>query len=184
MDKGSDGRGIYRAIYTNLWDDPDFRALPVEAKFVFLNIRTSPLSNMPCIFPFYVEPIEKQTGLSKKRIKKALDTLCHGQWIAIQDGILWVKNGLKYDPNISLRNPKHLEAIKKILLGLPKSKLIKDFCSYYGIDIPYDIPNREGMAYPMPITDTDTDTDTDTEPESESENEPDRVPLETLSTVG
>jgi len=161
VDKGSDGRGIYRAIYTNLWDDPDFRSLPIEAKFVFLNLRTSPLSNMPGIFIFYLEPIAKQTGFTKNRIKRALEVLCRGQWIVIEDGILWVKNALKYDPNISLRNPKHVEAIKKILLGLPKSKLVKDFCIYYGIDLPYAIPNREGMAYRMPITDTDTDTDTE-----------------------
>ena len=110
---------------------------------------------MPCLFPYYTEAIQKQTGLSKRFIKKALDTLCDTHWIAIQDGMVWVKNGLRYDPNISLKNPKHIEAIKKILLGLPKSKLVVDFCNYYKIDIPYvipyTIPNREAMAYPMPF---------------------------------
>lgn len=179
MDKGIDNRGVYRAIYTNLWDDPDFRSFPAEVKLVFLNIRTSPLSNMPCIYPFYVEAIEKQTGLQRKTIEKALDTLCNTRWIAIQDGIVWVRNGLRYDPNISLGNQLHLKAIKKILQGLPKSKLVSDFCAYYGIDLSYDIPNRDGMAYPMPITEPEPEPDTEPEPDPD----PDKVPLEPLQAI-
>jgi hypothetical protein len=118
---------------------------------------------MPCIYSFYVEAIEKQTGLTREAIKKALDTLCHTGWIAIQGGKVWVRNGLKWDPNISLNNEKQAKAIKKILLGLPKSQLVKDFCAYYKIEIPYDIPNREGMTYPMPFPETEPDTDTETE---------------------
>jgi len=176
MDKGPDSRGVYRAIYTNIWDDPDFRSLSPEAKLVFLNIRTSPLSNMPCIFSFYIEPIEKQAGLSRKVIQKALDALCRSRWIAIQDGLVWVRNGLKYDPNISLKNPKHVEAIKKILLGLPKSNLVMDFCDYYGIHIPYHIPNRNSITYPMPIPEPEPEPDPKTE--TEPEPEPIRVPSE------
>ena len=171
MDKGKDSRGLYRSIYNSIWDDPDFRSLSPEAKLVFLNIRTSPLSNMPGIFSFYIEAIEKHTGLPRKIIEEALETLCNAQWIAIQDGMVWVRNALRYDPNISLNNEKQRKAIQKILRGLPKSQLVVDFCRYYGIEIPYDIPNREGIAYPMPFPDPEPEP----EPEPNPEPEPDRL---------
>ncbi len=129
---------------------------------------------MPCIFPLYIEPIEKQTGLSRKVIEKALDALCDTRWITIDDGIVWVRNGLKFDPNISLKNENQVKAIKKNLLGLPKSKLVVDFCQYYGLEIPYEIASRKGMAYPMPTQEPEPEP----EPEKEPETEPDTVPSE------
>ncbi len=157
MNKGDDGRGIYRAIYTSLWDDPDFRKLSPETKLVFLNIRTSPLTNIPCIYNFYFEAIEKQTGLSKAIIKKSLDTLCHTLFIEIEDGIVWVRKGLKFDPNIILTNPKHTTAVKKIILSLPKLKIVKNFIDFYKLDIPYPIPyaNQEPKPKPEPEKEKD-----------------------------
>ncbi len=168
MGKSQNDRGMYRAIYVTLWDDPDFINLPPEIKLILLNLRTGPLTNMPCIYRFYREAIRKQTGYPSKVVDRALDTLSDTHWITIEEDIIWVRNALRYDPNIYLNNPKHIEAIKKIIMGLPKLKIVIDFCTYYGITIPYQIP------YPIPYgihTDTDTDTDTDTEKEEEEEEE-------------
>ncbi len=140
MGKSQDDRGVYRAIYVVLWDDPDFLKLPPDAKLVLLNLRTGPLSNMPCIYRFYREAIREQTGLTEKAVNKSLDTLCDTLWITVSDNLVWVRNALRYDPSIYLNNPKHIEAIKKVLIGLPKSKIVIDFCTYYKIDIPYEIP--------------------------------------------
>jgi len=164
IDKGLDGRGIYRAIYTSLWDDPDFRKLTPNEKLVFFNLRTSPLTNMPVIYPFYIEAIEKQTGLTKKIIQRAMDTLSDTQWIALQEGIVWVKKGLKFDPNIVLTNEKHFIAIKNIILSLPKLQIVRDFIDFYKIKIPYPIPSLKGIEYPMGYK----------EPEKEKEKEPEK----------
>ncbi len=145
--KKRDDRGVYRAIYRALWEDPDFQKLPPDAKLVFFNLRTGSLSNIPCLYRLYFEAIEEQTGLPRNRIQKALDTLCDTLWISIQDRIVWVKNALKYDPQFYLNNPKHIKAIQNILAGLPKSKIVIDFCTYYKLEIPYQIPN--GIGYPV-----------------------------------
>jgi len=172
VDKGLDGRGIYRAIYTSLWDDIDFRKLSPAEKLVFLNLRTSPLTNMPVIYPYYVEAIERQTGLDRDEILRALDTLSDSHWIAIQEGIVWVMRGLKFDPNIVLSNEKHLVAIKNIILALPKLQIVRDFIDFYKINIPYPIPSRIAYDIPHAIQDPDPDPEEEKEKEEESEGKP------------
>ena len=161
MKKGDNSRGVYRAIYTSIWDDTDFKKLSPETKLVLLNLRTSPLSNMPAIFPFYLEAIHRQTGLPEAVIKEALLALQKDRWIVIEEGIIWIRNGLKFDPTISLNNKKHLSAIKSFLQSLPKIKLVKDFCDYYKIEIPYQIaykiPNNIPYAYQEPEPEPETD---------------------------
>jgi hypothetical protein len=144
--KRHDSRGTYRAIYVSLWDDPDFLKLSPEAKLIFLNLRTGTQTNMPCIYRFYEEAIREQTGYSDRVIDTVLDTLCDTGWIQIEEGILWVKNALRHDPNIFFNNPLHVEAIKNILRGLPKLKIVIDFCTYYGIEKPYEIPSQDGIT--------------------------------------
>lgn len=151
MNKDADRRGIYRAIYTALWDDTDFQKLNSDCKLVLLNLRTGPLTNMPCLYRYYLEAMERQTGLPRYRIQKALDTLCDTLWVRVENGLVWVKNALKYDPQIYLNNEKHLKAIKNIISGLPKLKIVIDFCTYYNIDIPYEIPHDIGYDIPHPI---------------------------------
>lgn len=172
IDKGLDGRGIYRAIYCSIWDDVDFRKLTSDEKLVFLNLRTSPLTNMPAIYPYYVEAIEKQTGLDQDRILKSLKTLCSTNWIVIEEGIVWIKKGLKFDPSIVLTNEKHMTAIKNIILSLPKLQIVKDFVDFYRIPIPYAIPHTIGYIPKNSMWNIqDPDPDPDPEPEKEPEKE-------------
>lgn len=169
IDKGLDHRGIWRAIYVSLWDDVEFRKFTPNEKLVFLNLRTGSLSNIPCLYHYYIETIEWQTGIRRKRILEALQTLTAANWIALQDGIVWVRKGLRFDPNIVLTNEKHLVAVKKIILSLPKLQIVRDFLDFYKIEIPYPVPSR--IAYTIPYGNQDTDTDTDTEEEKDTKKE-------------
>jgi hypothetical protein len=144
--KRHDNRGTYRAIYVSLWDDPEFLKLSPNAKLVFLNLRTGPLTNLACIYRFYKEALHEQTGLPNTVLDTVLDTLCDTGWIQIEENILWVKNAVRYDPNLFFNNPLHIQAIKNILLGLPKLKIVIDFCTYYEIEKPYEIPSRNGIT--------------------------------------
>ncbi len=179
MDESNSDRGVYRSIYVSLWDDPDFTPLPSASKFVLIYLRTSPLSNIPCIFRFYREAILEHTGLKPEAVESSLNTLCDTHWIEIEKGIVWIRNGLRFNQTVSLRNPKHVEAIRKILIGLPKLEIVKKFCTYYGIPIPYDIPSeipiREGIEYPMPITEP--------EPEPELEKNIVRIPYSEIRSL-
>ena len=156
VDKGLDGRGIYRSIYVSIWNDPDFKQLSPETKLILLNLRTSPLSNLAVIYPYYIEAIERQTGLTQDLIQPALDTLCNTHWIAIEEGIVWVKHGLRYDPNIVLHNEKHKKAIINTILGLPKLQIVRDFIDFYKLDIPYPIPPTIPYNIPYDIHKKDT----------------------------
>ena len=140
MNKGKYDRGIYRSIYVALWDDPRFLELSPEERMILLYLRTSPLSNLIGLYRFYKEAICTHTGLPDSLCNRVLDTLSHRDWIAIDQGLVWVKNALKYDPTVSLANPKHMQAVRTIVAGLPKLKIVADFCTYYGISIPYSIP--------------------------------------------
>jgi len=157
-------RGVYRSIYTALWDDPDFLSLSKDARLVLLNLRSSPLSNIPCIYRFYREAIVEHTQVKDTVLDTVLHTLCDRGWIEVEKGIVWVKNALKYDPSISLNNPKHVEAINRTISGLPKLKIVMNFCTYYGLTIPFDIPHTDGYVngYEIPYANPGTGTGTGT----------------------
>jgi len=164
-------RGSWRAIYSSLWDNPDFLKLSPEEKLVFINLRTSPLSHMPCIYIYYKEAISKHTGLSVDVIDRVLhrlsDSLSHNPWITYRDGIMWVRNGLKYDPNISMKNERQVIAIKNYLKTLPPSTIIEEFCNYYGIGYPiaYSIAERVAIR----IKDKDKEKDKEKENNNNAE---------------
>jgi hypothetical protein len=142
VDKGFDGRGLYRSIYCSIWSDAEFKKFSPEEKLVFLNLRTSPLTNILAMYPFYVEAIEQQTGLSREVIVRALDSLSIKGWIQIEEGVVWIKKGLRFDPQISLQNENHRIAVRKAILNLPKLQIVADFINFYGIDMPYPMPSR------------------------------------------
>lgn len=125
-------RGTFRGILVKRWDEGKFRALPPMVKLVLLNLETGPNSNLPRIFPLYKEPIQKQTGLTGKEVDDALDFLSQNEWIFMEDGLIWVKDGLRDDPNVSFRNQSHVTGIRNALACLPESSLINRFMEYYG----------------------------------------------------
>jgi len=133
IDKGKNDKGYWRAIYISLWNDKEFQALSPNDKLVLLNIRTSPLSNRACIYPFYTEAIRKQTGLPECAIKDSIDMLKLTGWIEEEEGIVWVKNALRFDPNISLKSIDHVTKILTDIKGLPKLKIVQDFLEFYGL---------------------------------------------------
>jgi hypothetical protein len=133
VDKGKNNRGYFRAIYTVLWDDTDFRDLDSNTKLVFLYLRTSPDSNMPCIYRIYVEAIMKHTGLSEAIIRDSISVLCKTNWIEYEDNIVWVKKGLQFDPTISLNNIHHVKSIQMAIRSLPQKDIVQSFLSFYKI---------------------------------------------------
>jgi len=144
-------RGIYRSVYTVIFDSPEFLNLSRDAKQLLITLRLSRLTNMAHIFlcdTGAIYTLSDQTGMTTEAIGKAIDELCDTHWIAYRDRILWVRNGLKYEPCYSENNPKHRSHVQDLIDALPKSKVIVDFCEYYGYKIPFDWSeddNRKGI---------------------------------------
>ncbi len=126
-------KGNFRGVYVKRWHDLEFMSLPPKVKLLLFNLETGPNSNLPRVFPLYHEPIEKQTGLSPQEVREGLKLLIDAGWVVVEDGLIWVKNGLRDDANVSLKNQSHVTAIKRIIAGLPQSSLIKQFLEYYRI---------------------------------------------------
>lgn len=168
----------YATVETFIWHDEKFRALPEDARTVFLYLLTCPHGNMCGIF--YLPDLYAASDLQwdAERYRKAIDTLCDTLLVAKDKDIIWIKNYLKHNP---IKGPKQITGAANRLMTLPDTKLIGPFMKNLEKHLleddvklfkelytkPYDIP----IGYPIDtlcdtlcdtpsIADTDTDTDT------------------------
>lgn len=146
-------RGIYRGVYSSLIDDPDFQCLSSEARHCLLTMRLSAQAGAAGIFPVYAGALAVQTGLEVTVVEKALDELATSPnserpWIYRERGIVWVRNALRYDPNLRLADPKHRKSVERAVAALPRLEIVGSFCRYYQIASPFDDP-AETLAGPF-----------------------------------
>ncbi len=172
-------RGTYRAIFSTLFDDPDYQRLPTRARLVLVTARQCKDAGPAAIFRYYPEILAHQTGSTTSQVKEAIETLAAPPgWIVYDDAVLWVRNGLRYDPSMSLANKKHRTAISKHLIGLPKSPVVLKFCDYYKIAYPFDTHSIP-MPIPLPATETETETETETTTSSSALGAPEAAEVST-----
>lgn len=142
--------GTYRGIFAKLLDDLDFQALSPQARHVFLTLRLSAQNSAASIFRYYPEIFRAQTGYSNEILDAALAELERSPspdapWIFREGPVVWLRNGLRHDPNIRLADKKHMKSIERAVASLPKLKIVASFCDYYRITRPFDGPPR-GLA--------------------------------------
>ena len=146
-------RGMYRGIYCSLVDSVEFQQLSKWARLVFLTARLSNQAGIGCIFRYYPDMIAQQTGLKRGKVEAAVRELVTAGWAELEDGILWIINGLKYDPTMRLSNPNHKKAIITSLHTLPRRPIVARFCKYYGLRWhPLSHPDGmgDGTQHPIP----------------------------------
>lgn len=141
-------RGIYRGIYSSLFDDPDYQRLSPPAKLVLLTARQCSQAGPAAIFRYYPTTLAQQTGYALKVVRSALEELAHANWIRYDDAVLWVRNGLRHDPAMRLADPKHHLAVARAIEALPHREVVLTFCDYYGIARPFDAPSCATLAHP------------------------------------
>jgi hypothetical protein len=111
---------------------------------VFHTIRLSREHRASGIFRYYLQTIITRTGLTMKQVAASLQELAAPKpgetigWILYDDAILWVVNGLRYDPHISLANPHHFTTVKNELAELPHRKIVLTYCDYYKVPYPFE----------------------------------------------
>lgn len=172
-------RGESRAIYTAVVHDPDFLALSRTAKLLFYTLKMElGASGIDVMYPGQLADL---TGIEYPEIQPTLDELEQGEWIRRDQNVVWLRNGLRYDPYLSTTNRRHVQAIVGHLSGLPRVGLVEEFCSYYGLDpswieggVPDQLPTPAESALPSePAPDKDVDTHSDSLPDRVSDREPD-----------
>lgn len=129
-------RGSYRGAYSALVEDQDFQRLSPPARHVLLTLRLSPQNNAASMFRIYPDILASQTGYVAIDLDAALAELqCSPSparpWVFLDGPVLWIRNGLRFDPNINLSNANHRIAVLRALAGLPKTRLLARFCKYY-----------------------------------------------------
>lgn len=121
-------------------NDKDFKKLSGYARSVYFVLRFTDLNNSAGIMA-YDESVDVklavQSGWDVQTVKIALQELQGQRWVVIEDGLLWVRNQVRFDPHINLDNEKNKEGIINQLLALPSSRLIETYCAYYGLTNPY-----------------------------------------------
>lgn len=135
-------RGVYRGIFSALPDDPDFQALPPNARLALYTVRLCRQAGPAAIFRYYSAVLIAQTGLAPKTLERALVALEGGRWIEREGVVLWVRNGLRYDPSVRLADAKHRKGVLAHVASLPRLEIVLRFCDYYGLPRPFEGPSK------------------------------------------
>lgn len=156
-------RGFFRAVYSVLFDDPDYQKLSARARLVLLTARQCQDAGPAAIFRYYPDKLAHQTGVTTSQVREALTELEAGGWVVHDEAVLWVVNGLRHDPHMRLANERHLANIRRWLESLPKAAVVLKMCDYYKIAYPSDThagrypahavteQEQEKEKYPSPL---------------------------------
>ena len=146
-------RGLYRGIYAAMLDDPDFQTLSPQARHVLLTLRLCAQNNLACLFRLYLPVLMAQTGYSQVVVERALEELIRDRWIEREQTLVWIRNGLRFDPTVRIPNSKHHTHITRAISAFGPLKIVARFCEYYKIRYPFDTPPipHPDLDAPIPI---------------------------------
>src|SRR6185312_3167763 len=92
-------RGEYRPIYGVLLDDADYQQLGANARLTMLTVKIS--LGAAGIGVLYSGQLAARTGLSEESLAAALGELDAGGWIRRERNVVWLVNGLRFEPAMS-----------------------------------------------------------------------------------
>jgi hypothetical protein len=71
------------------------------------------------------------TGYGIRTTESALQHLASTNWLERANPWIWLRNGLRFEPSISLNNPKHLTSIRANLKDVPALPILAAFLAHY-----------------------------------------------------
>lgn len=164
-------RGDYRPIYAVLVDSPEFQALSREGKLLWYALK---LSLGPSgIDVLYDDQLAERAGITVAELGPARRELEAGDWLVVEGRVHWLRNGLRFEPTVSLRNSKQKAGIEKHIRGLPKLPIVNEFADHYEIDRPFSEPETEANRKAIErLSKGNRSKEPEPEPEPETEPEP------------
>jgi hypothetical protein len=81
--------------------------------------------------------VEYLTGLPPDRARMAIKGLADAMWVRSEGPVVWLRNGLRFEPALTLENENHKKGVARHLKGLPKFAIVNDFADYYDLDRPF-----------------------------------------------
>ncbi len=159
-------KGEYRGIYVALPDSWEFQQLSADARAIFYPLKLK--LGKAGIDAFYPEVLPRLTGIPFEGVSKALQELEEKRWLIVEQNIYWIRNGLRFEPNMPLSNTNGRKGIANHLKTLPNLAIVRDFARYYDLGDVFEIPAEatpsEGGSKPLRATETETETETDIPP--------------------
>jgi len=129
----------YRTIEVSMWQDPEFRALSPDAKYLFQYLITCPNSHLCGLFYCPLPLIAHETGLVPDAISDALVELAGLNWVKTDPdcGVVWVMKMLSHQAQYSPSIAKH---ISSHIARIQSEHLKEEFLSKYENWHLYDAP--------------------------------------------
>lgn len=124
-------RGEWRPIYEALYHGKDFRRLSVNAKLLLLTLKGLCGAAGIKAWPVLPESLAELTGMNVAGAKKAVRELVSAEWIEYEDGIVWVRRGLLFEPQLSPENENHCKYVAKAIAGLSSAPILERFRKHY-----------------------------------------------------
>lgn len=163
-------RGKHQSIHTALIDDPTFQKLTPEAKLCFYTLKLMLGAAGIDVVRAHQLAIAEVTGLQVEAVRTALRDLENAGFLMIESNVLWLPNGLRFNPALNLDNENHRKSIKTHLEGLPALAIVNLFAERYEFDTVFNTITDT-------ITDTISDTITDQETEERSQKKKEEKPF-------
>lgn len=139
-------RGEYRAIHTVLMDGPDFQALIPDERLALLIIKLSLGPSGIDIIPALNQTLVERTGMNAARVEAALVGLERAGWIRRERNVLWLVDGLRYEPSLDAKNQKHRTGVQNHVSGMPHLALVRAYIKAYPDW--FDDPDTLSNGYP------------------------------------
>lgn len=144
-------RGEYAAVHSAIIDDPEFRALSPEARWMWMVLRLLLGASGIDLVRAHLPALADATGLSEGHAMGARDELEEGNWLVREGDVLWLRNALRFNPHVNPSNEKNRTGLETHVSGLPRLQIVLDFCGYYGLEAPFDSvpggPRNEGPSH-------------------------------------
>ena len=123
-------RGYYRCFYASLFHDDDYQALGGPAQHCLLTLKgTFGPTGIEICYPGGA--LNAQIGTPLDQIMAGLDELEEKHWIKRERTLLWVVNGLRWDPYYTAGDPKKRVSVQNHVAGLPRCDLTAEYVRYY-----------------------------------------------------
>lgn len=137
-----------------IWSDSDFVDLTADAKLLYLWSFTNPSCGMSGLYKAPIGLAAYQTGLTPKRIEKAIGELAGRDFLYWIDGVVWVRSRVKHLRTRTSQIARSVELdVSKIAEGHP---LRIRFLDRYAAD-PWLRKNLSGMRNELNLKRTSTE---------------------------
>lgn len=122
-------KGEYRGIYVSLIDSYEFQQLSAAARAVLFTLKLK--LGQAGIGPFPRETLPRYTGHTAGECEAAWLELVGAEWVQEERNIVWLRNGLRFDPSEPLSSPNQRKGIERHVRSLAKLDIVAAFVRYY-----------------------------------------------------